>query len=171
MLCAYTRYISEGAKAAFVKWDQTPLTNIAWISLLHTLSPFILHFLPELISSWTRRNYCFACASKVKSYRKSTHSLSCLWKSSIFQQYAAACPSYWWEGGSCCIRAKMGVLFQEPFVLRSLARVTCQGAQRGAMLSNVHHNYSPGCQILCQLLCCVSSSPQEQGIGANIALS
>lgn len=50
MLCAYTRYISERAVAAFVKWDQTSFTNTASISLLHTLS-FILHFLPVLISS------------------------------------------------------------------------------------------------------------------------
>lgn len=51
MLCAYTRSISERTIAAFVKRDQTPFTNTAWISLLHTLSPFIPYFLPELISS------------------------------------------------------------------------------------------------------------------------
>lgn len=44
--------------------------------------PFRINFF--LFSHW------FACAKKVKSYRKSAHSLSCLWKSSIFQLYAAA---------------------------------------------------------------------------------
>lgn len=125
---------------------------------------------PSRINLFLFRHF-LAYAKKVKSYRKSTHSLSCLWKSSIFQQYAAGCPSYWWEGGSCWNRAKMGMLFQEPFMLRSLAGVTCQGAQCEAVLGNVLHNYSPGCQISCQLLCCVSRGPQEQSMGANIALS
>lgn len=49
----HTPGISQKGIAAFVKWDQTPFTNTEWISLLHALSPFILHFLPELISSYS----------------------------------------------------------------------------------------------------------------------
>lgn len=138
-------------------------------NVVHAPSPYILHFLPELVS------FCLATIflmPKKLGNRESVLIASCACEKGAFSsdvlrhvhladgKVEAAVTRQGWEchcESPLCWGAWQGWHAKEPSV--------------GAVLGNVHCNYSLGCQILCQLLHCINGSPQEQGIRANTACS